>query len=206
MSQRAYAKRRGVSQAAVSRAVQSGRLKASVAPGGGIADPDLADREWDANTDTSRAPVYVQVREAARKQGAPVEPPPRDPSHGGRPPKARAHNNPPGEPGQAAGNDPPSDGRPSPVLGGGLNENNAVKAYWQALHEEADYRKKAKALVPAADVAVKVRNVFHVTRTKLLTLPSRAKNALGLNAAQVVKLEALTREMLEELADGKVDP
>lgn len=52
-SLRAYARRRGVSAEAVSKAVESGRLRASVVTVGGqpkIGDVDLADREWQANT------------------------------------------------------------------------------------------------------------------------------------------------------------
>lgn len=54
MSLAAYAKRRGVSSVAVSKAVSTGRLADSVvrdargAPK--IADPELADREWEENT------------------------------------------------------------------------------------------------------------------------------------------------------------
>jgi hypothetical protein len=203
-----YALRRGVSKMAVSKAVSSGRLVQSVTRDENgrpwVVDPELADREWARNTNLQQAPVYVRVREEARVQ-APAEPTPavRDPSRGGRPPKARAPEPPRGEGAQAAGEGPPGDGRPQPVSGGGLNENNAVKAYWQALHEQLDYLKAAGKLVPAAAVDAKVRNTFTVTRTKLLTLPSRAKTLLGLNAAQVLKLEALTRELLEELADGR---
>ncbi len=54
MSLAAYAKRRGVSSVAVSKAVSTGRLTQSVvrdergAPK--IGDPELADREWEENT------------------------------------------------------------------------------------------------------------------------------------------------------------
>jgi hypothetical protein len=53
LSLRAYALRRGVSAEAVSKAVASGRLDRSVTRVDGqpkIADPELADREWAANT------------------------------------------------------------------------------------------------------------------------------------------------------------
>lgn len=53
ISLRAYAKRRGVSPEAVSKAIESGRLSASITRVRGapkIADPELADREWDGNT------------------------------------------------------------------------------------------------------------------------------------------------------------
>lgn len=58
MSLRAYAKRRNVSAMSVSTAVKVGRLKASVTHDRHgqpkIADPELADREWDANTDPQK--------------------------------------------------------------------------------------------------------------------------------------------------------
>jgi phage terminase Nu1 subunit (DNA packaging protein) len=53
ISLRAYAKRRGVSAEAVSKAIESGRLERSVVVVAGepkIADAELADREWAANT------------------------------------------------------------------------------------------------------------------------------------------------------------
>src|SRR5690606_425861 len=53
MTCRAYAKRRGGSAEAVSKAISSGRLRESVTMIGGapkIIDPDLADAEWEANT------------------------------------------------------------------------------------------------------------------------------------------------------------
>jgi hypothetical protein len=61
MSMRAYGKRRGVSHVAVQRAVKLGRLRASIVRDAegrflGIRDPELADREWAANTDYTDAP------------------------------------------------------------------------------------------------------------------------------------------------------
>lgn len=50
MSQRQYARRRGVSSAAVSEAVAAGRITAEA---DGTIDADRADREWQANTDPS---------------------------------------------------------------------------------------------------------------------------------------------------------
>lgn len=53
MSLRAYAKRRGVSPEAVSKAITARRLRKSVTMVGGqpkIADPALADREWSSHT------------------------------------------------------------------------------------------------------------------------------------------------------------
>lgn len=58
-------------------------------------------------------------------------------------------------------------------------------------------------LVPAADVRAAVVEKFTVVRTKLLALPSRAKQQLPhLSVADVAAIDALVRESLEELADG----
>lgn len=51
MSRRAYAAHRGVSHTAVGKAVATGRI--STLPDGSI-DPDVADREWNANTDPTQ--------------------------------------------------------------------------------------------------------------------------------------------------------
>lgn len=51
LSQRAYARRRGVSEMAVRRAIKAGRI--TLGPGGKI-DPIKADRQWNASTDLSR--------------------------------------------------------------------------------------------------------------------------------------------------------
>ena len=63
LSMRQYAKRRGVSAEAVSKAVRDGRLRLSLTEVAGvpkIADPDLADREWRDNTDLTKAPGAVK--------------------------------------------------------------------------------------------------------------------------------------------------
>lgn len=71
-SMRGYAKRRGVSVEAVSKAVAAGRLRESIVSVGGvpkIADVELADREWEANTrqrvDGPRQPPQAQGRSEA---------------------------------------------------------------------------------------------------------------------------------------------
>ncbi len=51
LSQRAYARHRGVSEMAVRKAIKSGRITPE--PDGTI-DPEKADREWDANTDPAQ--------------------------------------------------------------------------------------------------------------------------------------------------------
>jgi hypothetical protein len=52
MSQRAYAKHRGVTHRAVQKAIKSGRIPVTE---GQKVDPDEADRAWAANTDESKS-------------------------------------------------------------------------------------------------------------------------------------------------------
>lgn len=61
LSIRAYAKHRGVSDKAVRKAIQTGRIANAVLPDKSI-DCDLADRLWEANTD----PVQRRGKEAQR--------------------------------------------------------------------------------------------------------------------------------------------
>lgn len=71
-SLRAYAKRRGVSAEAVSKAITAGRLRDSVMMVDGapkIGDVELADREWEANT----RPRIDQPRPALAPAEEPTE-------------------------------------------------------------------------------------------------------------------------------------
>lgn len=73
LSLRAYARRRGVSPEAVSKAVAAGRLRESIVRVRGapkIRDAELADREWAATTDLTRAAADI-ARRADRPAGEP---------------------------------------------------------------------------------------------------------------------------------------
>jgi hypothetical protein len=174
---------------AVSRAVQSGRLKASVIRDvmgqPKIADPDLADREWEAGTDLTKAPAYVKERADNPPPTFVSElAPPRDPSRGGRPP----------------GTAPAASAE-----GMTLSEASAAEKLWKARMAELQYREKAGELVNAKDVSMRLEGVFTTCRTRLLGVPSRARQAIpSLTVADITALEDLVREALEELAAGKL--
>jgi hypothetical protein len=71
ISQREYARRRGISHVAVQRAVNSGRISTI----NGKIDPDLADREWRENTDQSKPRNRITGSpKHARVAGEPSEP------------------------------------------------------------------------------------------------------------------------------------
>lgn len=192
LSRRAYARHRadknlpGGSLQAVQRALSRGRIQLEV---DGTIDPERADRDWVANTDLTEAPTSVL---AAHSQQPAVEVVQPSPAAGrGRVQRSTPEHAPPGSPGDIASETDT------------LHEASRKQKVWQARHAELNFREAAKELVPAKDVTAKLRNVFHVTKTKLLTIPSRAKTDLDLNPAQVLKLERLVREALEELVAGE---
>jgi phage terminase Nu1 subunit (DNA packaging protein) len=180
MTLTAYAKRRGVSTMAVSRAIARKRLVQSVVRNErgvpAIADPDLADREWDANTDLTHAPTYVKERAAARAAGAP---PPDD--------------------------DDAEDEAPdlSSVEDMSLADASRSEKAWKAKLAELKYRQAAGELVPAKDVSRALEDTFARCKTKLLAVHSRARQSLPhLTVADLAVIEDLIREALEDLAGG----
>jgi hypothetical protein len=74
LSMRAYARHRQVSAVAVLRAIRKGRLQASLVVDergkAKIANVALADEEWAANTDLTKAPTYVKARAGTPRQAA----------------------------------------------------------------------------------------------------------------------------------------
>ena len=183
MSLADYAKRRGVSAMAVSKAVAAGRLTASVvrdargAPK--IADPELADREWEANTRqrierTASAPTARVLRLV----------PPVAPSTVAEPLVARAPR------GSAATTD--------------YNESRARREAALAGIAELELTKRRGDLVQVNEARADVVARFTLVRTRLLGVPSRVAQRLPHLAGEVVPvLDALLREALEELCvDG----
>jgi phage terminase Nu1 subunit (DNA packaging protein) len=158
---------------AVSRAVSIGRLSQSIRDGK-IIDPDLADREWEASTDLSKAPGYVRERVNPQRKPSTEEATP-------APPTLREGMN--------------------------LAEASAAEKYWKAKQAELNYREDAAELIPARDVRRRLEEVFLTCKTKLLGVPSRARQLLPhLTVADVTTLDALVRESLEELAgEGEAD-
>lgn len=131
---------------AVSKAIQDGRLRASVgediAGRPTILDPEVADAEWTANTDTTRSP-------APSTEDAPA----------------------------------------------------IAEKYWRARLAELTYRQKSGELVEASEVARHLVDVFTACRTRLLGIPSRARQQLPhLSKADVATIEGMVREALEGLS------
>lgn len=192
----AYAKRRGVSKQAVSKAVERERLKSSVAFVGGkprITDPDLADREWTQNTDLSRAPGYVKERAGppsptvvvvASTAAFPADTPK------------------PSVTTQSALPDAGSVQDPlDPDARWNLKDASSEEKKWKALLAQLEYKEREGELVPAKDVEAATAALFTNIRTKLLAVPGKARaNAPHLTLSDVALVESLIREVLEELS------
>lgn len=186
ITQAAYARHRaatglpGATKVAVGRAVKAGRLSESLVMVDGVArvrDIALADREWEANTDVSMR---------LRAQGF------------NQPPAALAAVMP-----RAASPAPTIDAPLAAEPDGPADFQTArlQKERAQAAHAELKYREHAGTLIPAADVENQLTSYISSCKTRLLAIPSRAKQDLPhLPAADLVVLEGLVREALEELA------
>lgn len=181
ISLREYAKRRGVSAMAVSVAVKTGRLKDSVTRNEHgqpkISDPDLADREWDANTNHEMRARAMGLDALEQKSEAPE----------GGAPSTKALLEAPPSPADAPGEE-------------SLASAAARSKHWEAQLRELKYREAAGELVPAADVAHEWAGILSQVRTKMLGLPTQIKQAIpSLAVVDTVLIEDLIRTALEDL-------
>lgn len=74
----------------------------------------------------------------------------------------------------------------------------------EAEKAEIELAELKQTLIPAADVEARLVGVFSRCKTKLLGVPSRARQQdPGLTTAQIALVDALIREGLEDLAGGE---
>lgn len=192
------------------RAVASGRLRTSLVYVDNrprIADAAAADREWDANTDLSRAPDDVKVRAALRPttpdgglepqrgaiQGAPLSPPHARDRH------SRTGLDSTGHPASVpTSSDEGILAEASDAQS--LATASAREKHFRAKLAELKYRERAGELVEAAVVTAQLVDAITICRTKLLGLPSKAKQRLPhLTLEDLAAIDAIVREALEEL-------
>lgn len=182
LSIRAYARRRGVSPNAVVRAIKSGRLRKSLVHVNGvaqIANPELADREWEANTDLTKAPTDVKQRAEARAAGVPP------PAAAGTP-------------------DTPSDAPPM-YDGVSLTEATTREKFWKAEMAELDYRERLGELIEVEEARRDLEAVAIAVKARLRRIPDAIADKLVAAAKKgpaVVKAVLLAEidEALRELA------
>lgn len=193
ISLRAYARHRGVSGEAVSRAVKGGRLRASVVRIDGvpkISDVAIADREWTGNTDLTKAPASVKERADGRAASRPPAPPPAAPA-----PRQAAQKT------SSAPTPPSGNEDDEGILPGTLTDATIIEKHWSAKKKELEYLVAAGELVNAREVTQRLAEVFTTCRTKILAIPSKAKAEIPeLTPTAIGRLDAIIREALDDLA------
>ena len=174
---RAYARHRGVTPAAVRKAIKSGRI----AVVNGKIDPDVADRDWAANTDETKPRNSVSGDPGLRR---PAEAPPMAASSMGSPRENWSASQ-------------------TPARGGGYAAARAVRETYEARIRELDFKRMSGTLVSADEVRVVAFNTARQARDLLLAIPDRVSAVLaGLkDQAEVHRvLSEEIRRVCEELA------
>jgi hypothetical protein len=195
-----------VSLEAVRKAISSKRLLKSITKDDPpqILDVALADREWAANTDLTRAPIDIRERhgrsqateagtdkpgEASAAAGAAAEAPGRDTTRG----RVLTFNEPQGHGGELR--------RDELVPDVSIAAASAAEKHWRSKKAELDYKRAAGELVDAKEITASFTQLIVTSRTKLLGLPTKAKSRLPhLTLEDLAVLEEIVRESLEELA------
>lgn len=185
VSLRAYARHRGTSVEAVRRAIKSKRLKASlVVDASGhtkIGDPALADAEWGANTDLSKAPAYVKERGVDRPVTGVTQ------------------------------SVTPVTQHPETVTGvddvefWNLTEASAREKSARARLADLKYRELSSELIDRQQVLSRLGDVLSHVRTRILGVAGKFRSETPrLTHAEVAKLDELLREALEECSSGGI--
>jgi hypothetical protein len=197
MTAKEYAAHRGVSRTAVDKAIKAGRLKASVGKDGKgflVIDSTQADREWDRNTDTSRAPLERMAPSKVKPPAARPEQPPAAPAPAV--PRTR----------RKAGD--------LEVIETGLDEEQTVLAMKAAKLAEQTYRAELKRiemetaigqLVPIDQVKATVAAEYASVRQRLLGIPARYAQELALTDDLAAVRALLERAVNDALADLAAD-
>lgn len=178
----------GVSRTAVYKAIKQGRLPViRTADGRELIKSETLREDWFANT---MAKIGVGPKPPA---GEKAFPPPR--------PKRQLEEQelPVDEPKRDRSLAAPEPGDIVPDY----NESRARTEYLKAELLELERKEKEGLLVRTADVQAKWIEVLTISRTKVLGVPSKAKQRIpDLTQDQIAILEDIIREALEELADG----
>lgn len=152
-----------------------------------IKDPEAARRHFHAQTDLTKAPPQVMAAKAqlSAEEIAAFELPEEDDC-------------------DEEDDDTESKAEKKPTVVtpfAGIADDSRRAKHWDANLKELKYREAAKELISRASVVSQLKDVFTEVRTKLLGVPSRAKQSMPeLSIDQVTKLDELIREALTELA------
>lgn len=171
LSQRAYARRRGVTHSAVQKALRTGRISALA---DGTIDPRAADRQWAANTDETKPLNSVS--------GAP--------KHRRRPGDA------PGPVGGEGGN-----GEPEGRVSRSYQAARTMREVYTARRAKLDLEVAEGKLVPVEEVRAHAFDCARRVRDAVLAVPDRLAPVLaGMTDTEEVRRE-LRAELRKALAE-----
>ena len=173
ISQREYARRRGIRHSAVQRAIETGRISTVR----GKIDPVQADRQWLANTDQSKPRNLITG----------------DPKHTRLPTE-------PSEPMDLGGHD---EGHAGNGTGTGYARVRAARELYQAQLVTLDLDEKRGILVRADEVKIGAFNMARKARDQLIALPERITASLAAtqDEAEVRRiLEEAIEQICQEVA------
>lgn len=175
ISQAEYARRRGVSRAAVNKAVHSGRISTVKTEQGDKIDPEIADREWQDNTMHQNARTKEQADNRSVKD----------------------------EPSLATkidGTEERAEKQKSPyALARGIREGFLARI------AELEYNQKIGKLVDADQVRTEAFNMARTVRNAFLAMPDRLAGMLAATDQEDECYKILTDEVvkiLENLVDS----
>ncbi len=169
-----YARHRGVTQQAVSYAVQEGRITVTIDPKTGkrFVDSERADEEWTKNTDYTRHPDKESQTERRANGAAKIE---EVPGAGSR-----------------TGNIPT------------ITESKSIKEAFLARTAKLEYEKLAGKSVPLDEANREWLRVGSAVKTKMLGLPSKLKAKLEhLTLEDIATIEDEIREALSDLSNNR---
>lgn len=180
LSFRAYAKLRGVSPEAVSKAVRQGRISTHLDDKGQRKiNPEVADKEWGENTDHGKR---HRQGEGSLKEGRPA-------------PSIEISSNPSPE-----GESPQAPPMPGAVAS--LAQSRAIKEAYEARIKKLDYEEKLGKLIDADKVRLAAFKTGRVVRDSILNVAHDISGKLASETdpkqIHIILTKALT-EALEEL-------
>lgn len=182
MTQRQYARHRGISHTAVAKAIRDGRIHTVR----GRIDPVAADKSWAANTDEAKPRNSVTGDPKMKRGAGPSKP------HGGGTP-----------PGDGAGDDIETSGGGS--VAASYAAARALRERFQARLAKLDYDQRVGKLVSTDEVRVATFNVARSARNQLMGLPDRLSPIFAsMTSARDVRalFETEIRRVCEEIADA----
>lgn len=178
LSMRQYAKHRGVSPEAVSKAVQKGRISTvTTEDGKRLIDPEKADQEWAANTQNTKRQMPTRAEKAQGKTRS-----------------TQVEDEEPAAP--AAGTPGQSQGGPS------YAQSRAIREAYAARLAKLEFEEKSGRLVAVDRVKVEAFRTARTVRDAVLNIPDRIAAELASYGNDPARIhERLTQELVQSLEE-----